>query len=32
MPDFTPRPRQQEILDYTHGKMSIAALSGGIWG
>jgi DNA helicase-2/ATP-dependent DNA helicase PcrA len=26
--DFTPRPHQQEILDYTHGKMGIAAVPG----
>ena len=28
MTDFTPRPHQQEILDYTHGKMGIAAVPG----
>ena len=26
--EFTPRPHQQEILDYTHGKMGIAAVPG----
>ena len=25
---FTPRPHQQEILDYTHGKLGIAAVPG----
>jgi len=28
MTEFTPRPHQQEILDYTHGKMGIAAVPG----
>ena len=28
MTDFTPRPHQQAILDYTHGKMGIAAVPG----
>ncbi len=28
MTDFTPRPHQQEILDYTRGKMGIAAVPG----
>jgi DNA helicase II / ATP-dependent DNA helicase PcrA len=28
MTDFTPRPAQQEILKYTHGKMGISAVPG----
>ena len=28
MTEFTPRPHQQAILDYTHGKMGIAAVPG----
>jgi DNA helicase-2/ATP-dependent DNA helicase PcrA len=28
MTDFTPRPAQQEILSYTHGKMGISAVPG----
>ena len=28
MPDFIPRPAQATILQYTHGKMGIAAVPG----